>query len=781
MLKQIKIIQNIGVFKDYDAKKANCSHEFGKFNLIYGLNAYGKSTLCDVLKDMNTGNDLRIIDRTTIPKDKVPSVVISSDQGIHSYKNGKWNNNLLNNKFMFFDSEFVINNVFAGEALTNDRVTKENFTSFILGEEGVKLANKIEELKEQQKENRSKLKDSVPNSQNGKTDAQIKRYVNLTVNETEEELTHELNEKNQLLEAKKKQLANKNFLQNYKLIQEASLCKIDNLIESINQIVDILKKTYDLNEENLKDFEKHIRNFCNDDSNAQQWISQGLKYLNNSGCCPFCEQKIQDENLINSYRSVLDEDYFQFEADIKKSLDNNQYIDFNVFDAARHAIQVIKVNKDAIQKFQEGIIDCTDETEHILADLNSIEQNIHETSNELQKTINRAAIAKRQMPYASLTIDPNQEFAEIRKYKDTVIKLNDVINKLNESIKEKKHEISNEKADDVLNQLSSTITNINQKLTRIHENNNCVQWKAYYNKVQDLTEQINAKSKELETNQSSYLRTYFDYINCYFKCFGSRDFKIEPGDISNRGKKKVIGIKVLFKGQQIDNLDKTKCLFSESDRRALAMAVFMAKVKEIENKSNLIIVMDDPITSFDENRISVVSEKLYEMSLKVDQLFVFTHHFMFARNIFNVYKNNVEYFEICKVNCNSNGILEMNPSEKLAEGFEKAYLKISKFNSGDSENITENDLRTFIEEYLKIIFAKQYQDWDLYGMKLSDAIDKLSDELHVIGNNTKLQLHNFRKMLNPDSHMFSESNVEDKRSLSNEIVDYLFNHVVLQD
>ncbi len=50
---------------------------------------------------------------------------------------------------MVFDTEFMINNVFNGTNLIDDRTTKENFTEFILGDKGVALAQEIEELKEE--------------------------------------------------------------------------------------------------------------------------------------------------------------------------------------------------------------------------------------------------------------------------------------------------------------------------------------------------------------------------------------------------------------------------------------------------------------------------------------------------------------------------------------------------------------------------------------------------------------------------------------------------------
>ena len=58
---------------------------------------------------------------------------------------------------MVFDDEFVFKNVFSGLDLIGDRETKENFTDFVLGDEGVKIAKEIMDLKKRQREIKADL------------------------------------------------------------------------------------------------------------------------------------------------------------------------------------------------------------------------------------------------------------------------------------------------------------------------------------------------------------------------------------------------------------------------------------------------------------------------------------------------------------------------------------------------------------------------------------------------------------------------------------------------
>lgn len=66
MIRNIKVLKNIGVFQNYQMSHSGLEKDFGKNNFIFGLNTYGKSTLCDVFKDANDNATERITDRKTI-------------------------------------------------------------------------------------------------------------------------------------------------------------------------------------------------------------------------------------------------------------------------------------------------------------------------------------------------------------------------------------------------------------------------------------------------------------------------------------------------------------------------------------------------------------------------------------------------------------------------------------------------------------------------------------------------------------------------------------------
>ena len=66
----------------------------------------------------------------------------------------------------------------------------------------------------------------------------------------------------------------------------------------------------------------------------------------------------------------------------------------------------------------------------------------------------------------------------------------------------------------------------------------------------------------------------------------------------------VIQLTASYNGVPITR-ERLSFFFSESDKRALALSIFWAKIDTLSDteKINSILILDDPVTSFDEGRI----------------------------------------------------------------------------------------------------------------------------------------------------------------------------------
>jgi wobble nucleotide-excising tRNase len=70
-LRKIVSIQSVGRF--HNAAAAG-NTEFAKFTLIYGENGRGKTTLCAILRSLQSGDSAHIMGRKTLGANTMPSV-----------------------------------------------------------------------------------------------------------------------------------------------------------------------------------------------------------------------------------------------------------------------------------------------------------------------------------------------------------------------------------------------------------------------------------------------------------------------------------------------------------------------------------------------------------------------------------------------------------------------------------------------------------------------------------------------------------------------------------
>ena len=196
-----------------------------------------------------------------------------------------------------------------------------------------------------------------------------------------------------------------------------------------------------------------------------------------------------------------------------------------------------------------------------------------------------------------------------------------------------------------------------------------------------------------------------------------------------------------------------------------------------EEKEKIILVFDDPVTSFDDNRIKNVINKLVNIGDEVEQTFIFSHNFMFSKKISDSYSNQFMYFKINRIiDKDSNGIFDLDEKKEFLTGFYKEYLNISQFINAKINTISGNDLRIFLEEYLKTVFANQYEQKNLGKKKLGEQIDELNN-LGLMSDDVKKQLHYYRNEFNSESHTFRMDGIEDDRNFAAGFVNYLFSNV----
>lgn len=771
---RIKEILNIGTFTTFSN---GASIGFEKLTFISGLNTFGKTTLSDIFQSLKLNNPSIINSRKSIPPQSTQQKVVITQKNTSESDfafTGVWASNQLNSNLEVFGTDFIHRNLFTG--LTIERDNRENFTQFVLGEKGVKLAGEIASKRKLLGDKKRILHTIVPKFVSGKVDAEVQKFLAFSIKGinqarlNEELLQANLDFKNESLRLKTPQKILS--IQEPEEYTDPELILISNF-ESINSL---LQKDYSEIKDNiLREITSHLSENFSDQNGAERWINDGMHYCKDGGKCPFCGQILENsKKLIETYHSYFNPAYSDFITEILAGISSNlaeiESAYFTQTTILQPYITAANLYKELIRKqeFQDNLNNLNEK----YTSLN--ESRINSLKIKLLKELKNSIDEKKKSPHKKIkTIDLQSLSKEISDYKTNLTDIKNLISVLKKDIKSfKKPYNDTTKLRTKISDLSTTIENLNYKIARIDQNNDCVSYIKAQDEIKVLEGEIIDLQDKLKSNQSKYLDEYFTEIDDLFKKLGSKNFKLEMLT-DNTGHMPVYSLKVKFKNVDISN-SQLNCVFSESDRRALALSVFWAKInlRDESEKSNTIVILDDPITSFDDNRITITINLFKESLDKVSQMIILTHYTHFIRRFCEITKQSQITTKFIKISQNSTtSYLENAGREEFSENdYSKMFDKIYGYINKKHNNSIKSDLRPFFENlYLPTVYAKQITDKNVDCSSLENMIDGIFDD-----DTIKAKLHSFRTTLNPDSHLITSNNDEDVRNFASEMIDYLF-------
>ena len=243
-----------------------------------------------------------------------------------------------------------------------------------------------------------------------------------------------------------------------------------------------------------------------------------------------------------------------------------------------------------------------------------------------------------------------------------------------------------------------------------------------YNIIQKKIENIELKIEELKISLKDE-RKGADKINEHLNhYFGHEFLKLVAEDIEGE---EGIRFRIMRNDQIAYNLSEGECSL-------IAFCYFMAKLEDIDTKGkNIIIWIDDPVSSLDSNHIFFVFsliecliakpiKKANEPNeYKYQQLFISTHNLDFLKYLkrLSMPKNQSEYFIIERSKENSKIILMPDYLKKYITEFNYLFHQIYKCSKADNTNVEHdcfynfgNNLRKFLEAFLFYKYPVYEQD-----------------------------------------------------------------------
>ena len=776
----IKIKKIDRMFSFCGLNKVCIDREFEGYNVFFADNGVGKTSITRAFELLIKQNSQHINRYKTINSKSEPQISFITDSGTIAIDSVSLTTNL-HFKIEIYNSDFLIQNAplssdFALKKLDNEMIV---LSDSYLGEE-----TKEENELDQEKNKLQKRKDEISGSQ---ANSDIKDEITKTkeaIKNADDEIekirkgitTREIQIVSDEITIRPDALNSKNnFNVDEKELQEkqTKFTELYNAIKSFADLSDINFPDLKIEKEKLTnlfefDIEKEAGKVSENIKNhiikvGRDFIESGRKIIdtNEFDICPFCMQPIEN-GILNEYSN-----YF-----------NNAVGNFN---NATQAIILELTNK--LRLLNESKNDAMNGLENFKPFMPSI---FEQTKNDFKRNIE--SLGEKLEQIIKLVQDKKgigdlDKFKEVLGFFESALKAcNEVINATQDILKDKKTQQTE------LNRIKNELKNLKiQKAMRdsFEAQKRKQEASKLLSTLEDELNKIDIDIKAIDTKLQTLQATKkpdIKVINSYLRALNLTKYSV------NSDYQLIINQKILSN-------DDVRIVLSDGEKTTLAFAYFLARLKlfyKKESLKNLVIVIDDPISSLDDGRIYTTSYLVAKINQEIAgeilkkeedkaQVFVLTHNHVFMSNIIRILGNNASYQQLSR----DNDKLIFESKDKVAGYFDTFYMllfkEVKKF--ANEENLTEdyskalnngNKIRMLLESFMKTNFisqfiAKEYAQQHAFTDKtLEEIINAISaaNQTHkfksdlfsqsdcniVDGNDLKKKLIGVIKGLHMDSH-----------------------------
>lgn len=730
MITKFNSIKKVGCYEDLTT---NANKPFDKVNILFGNNGSGKTTFSNILymlskhcKDKQTlfeeltESDSEIEIETTGGKISLKNI-IASELDIY-----------------VFNSKFVSDSVYNGNTSNIDSFSNE----IKLTNEKINLIDKEIEIELKRS---TKINGWIKEIQN-KLDAIWKpladdfqsKISNARLTNVKPEITYKVEGEIFTLRNELSKL-----YWNYDNVskQSGTIARLTAIKERLNTLTEIHIDFEKLNsflehqislsaKNNLKERinkyeqkseEKKIQNQIGD---VNDWFKKGgrLLFLSKDidNHCPLCNSDLTDniDSILQEYTSHYSEAIIK----LFDFLDNliNHIQKLNSFDFLNANYKVSTDIVETLKSFDiqaENIV--FEKNEDLLSSLESVLLKLKE---------------KKSAPDSIIKID-GSAVELIQAYQEIIRKF---IKAIQEAIDKEINTLKGKNIEDISKEIKDKIKQIvsvelNQRKNNIFESKRKTN-SDIASACQTISGSLKKSSEQLQTQRTeelSKLNAESKFVNIYLKHFGIYHFIIDRDKSKSKDN---ITITFTETGRK-----KSKFGFSlsEGEKTALAFAYFISKlrVEKIEGSKeefeNTIVVIDDPISSLDDNRVfqtaNLIDSFLFfnkdNPAKQPKQVFILSHNLVFIKYMYNALRTNPEISKNINeyyVSTNSPFIKDLPTSLK---NFTNTYIhKLKTIIEFKEKQIDYDSVKNYLPNYIRIVL-ETFLSFKL--AKVNDQNDRL--------------------------------------------------------
>lgn len=694
MLKKILSIERVGKFVSCKPKG---DVELRRLNLIYAENGRGKTTLCDILHSLQTGNADYLRGRGTLGHVGEPKVELRLEHENIRFENGEWT--AIFPDTAIFDSTFVYENVHAGEFVEHDQ--KRNLYGVIIGAEGIALQRRVNELDKKSREAARRSRNAQKLLRAYLPEGLTERaFVELT---TVDNLEQQIAAKQRELQA----LERASDVASKPLLERLELPTLPQGFDTI------LPKT-------IKDVEadvearlgEHLATHTRDATHA--WIWDGVRYQKDE-TCPFCGQETTGLPLLKAYRAYFSQAYRALKDEVIRLRRGIEQIGDR---ATSITLARIVEKNHALTEFWKYFVNYPEPT-----------LSLQEITRVLS-TFTAAAIAlvdrKANSPLEPLTL--GEDFVSARlQYKQArngVDSYNTAVDQANTAIASKKTATKAGNKSLVRRELFN-LENVKRRFEP-EVDAACKEYvNANYAKIRVEKSKEKAKAA-LDTHSTTILPKFQIRINKLLQHFGT-GFLIQNVERRYAGGRASSSYQLLINQVPIYLGDSSTPIgepsfrntLSAGDRSTLALAFFIAQLELNPKLEQKVIVLDDPFTSQDSSRRTCTQQLICRLTEKARQVIVLSHEASFLRQVYDAIQDSsiVKGLQFARAGPDETLVAEWDIVEATRSGYYKDYNVLQQYlNEGHgSPRSVVRTIRPLLEGYLRTLFPNAFLEKEWLG------------------------------------------------------------------
>jgi wobble nucleotide-excising tRNase len=614
MLTKIISIKNVGRFRQSASAGVP---QLLRNVLVLGANGFGKTTLCAVLRSLQTSEIAHVTGRETLGSTGGCEINLLTSAGNIRFGASGWTGAMP--QILIFDNTFVAENVHAGDVVELEQ--KRNLYRVIIGQDGVGLAAEDARLATESREKTTAITAAAKGLQTHlPAGMKLDEFLKLAA---DADIDTKIAEQTKNVEAirQAEQLKNRGALTEFTLPTLP-----ENLAATLARTID------DIAEDAELQVAAHLAAHQMT-GHGEAWLAEGTPFIAD-GKCPYCGQSLEGVALIAAYRSLFSDAYSQMKTDIA-ALRAAVARDFG--DRVTGQLTTQAATNTADLEFWQRY--CTIEPAGL-----DPPAGLALALSGLNGAVLDLLDRKAQAPLEAIDLPTDSGFLEHRAAFDlaqaAVTAMNTAIGAANATIAAKKAAT----AGGDVNAAATALSRLSA-IKKRHEAAVAEACTAYGKLEADkatIETQKTAARTKLEDHSKKVVKPYERRINALLEDFNA-GFSIAetkyayPAGLPTSSYQLVINETAIDVGDGKTALSKPsfKNTLSAGDRTTLALAFFLAHLERDPDRANRIVLFDDPFNSQDAFRRHQTIYQIKKACEACAQVFVLSHDATFLRQVWD--------------------------------------------------------------------------------------------------------------------------------------------------